>query len=464
MFRYDFLTHRNGRLVLDASLLTHDEVHQNSHIISKLYGSKALHNHINFNPLNYYRSGLDVDNSVQSRRLKRVFDPQRSNVIDFNRDPQLWGLGSIGSAIESGWDDVKSGGSSVVSDVSSGLSSVASSGSTGFSTVVGTVTNVGNSGLGGFHGFSAAHSFAPHKLGLQPFVASLTNFGHSLTSAMVSAKEWADEAWNQLSGEKDVDFQGQWPTLELAKQSGPFNASLHATPAISGSIRFTGGYIGAFNPTSIDLKFTPSFKTNGSISVGPQSTASVSFEGPSKSIVLPVLGTAEISSEMELSVNGTQGFKDGALISSAVTFDPSATFTLSSRGVGFDNNTSNPQTSLSFKNMVSGGKYGLEFVANPKITLSAGAKVPSNIPYIGGTSFATIDTTFENPIQFDMNSSKSEVDVSMSGELSSGFTFLGAEVSPAFNETTLYGPVHLPSIPVPSFLEGFENGNVLGAI
>ena len=364
LFRYDSLTHRNGRLVVDASLLSHDEVNQNSHIISKLYGSKALHNHINFNPLNFYRPGSDVDNSVQSRRLKRVFHPHRSDVIDFNRGPQLWGLGSITSAIKSGWNDVKSGGSSVVSDVSSGLSSVASSGSTGLSTFVGTVKNVGISGFGGFK--FGGSSFAPHKLGLQPFVASLTNFGHSLTSAMVSAKEWADEAWNQLSGKKDYEFQGHWPTLELSKQSGPFNASLQATPAISGSIRFTGGYIGALNPTSIDLQFTPSFETNGSISVGPQSTASVSFEGPSKSIVLPVLGTAEISSEMELSVNGTQGFADGALISSAVTFDPSATFTLSSRGVGFDNNTSNPQTSMSFKNMDSQGQYGLEFVANPK--------------------------------------------------------------------------------------------------
>ena len=385
-------------------------------------------------------------------------------MIDFNRGPQLWGFGSLTSAIKSGWNDVKSGGSSVVSDVSSGLSSAASSGSTGLSTVVGTVTNVGNSGFGGFHGFSAAHSFAPHKLGLQPFVASLTNFGHSLTSAMVSAKEWADEAWNKLRGEKAFEFHGQWPPLELSKQSGPFNASLQATPAIRGSIRFTGGYIGAWNPTSIDLQFTPSFEMNGSISVGRQSTASVSFEGPSRSIVLPVLGTAEISSEMELSVNGTQGFKDGALISSAVTFDPSATFTLSSRGVGFDNNTSNPQTSMSFKNMVSGGKYGLEFVANPKITLSAGAKVPGSIPYIGGTSFATIDTTFQNPIQFDMDSNKNEVDVSMSGQLSSGFTFLGAEVSPAFNETTLYGPVHLPSIPVPSLMENIGNGNIIGGI
>ena len=81
--------------------------------------------------------------------------------------------------------------------------------------------------------------------------------------------------------------------------------------------------------------------------------------------------------------------------------------------------------------------------ATPSLTLTAGPTIPDSIPYVGARGLATLDTTFENPIAFSVDlSDPDQLDIAVSGNISSQFQFFGADVDPPLVSANLYGPIN----------------------
>jgi len=409
-----------GEFVLKGRLLDHDLVRQHQDQFSAAYGRSVIHNHLRFD------HSVTIQPSESARQLpsfRRLGGQAES--FEFGRAPLEFSFGGLVSSIGSG---VSSVANSVASGVTSTVNSVANLGS-----------SVGNTIANGFNGFGSTVSG----------VASSVNwggFGNSIISPIAS---FGGIVGNFFGGSKSTSFDLTWPSLSVSGGEGPFSASLSATPSMSGDLNFNSGYFGALNPSTVSLKFSPSLPIRGQVGVDLGSAsagASTTIDGPSVSTAAPVIGEATLSSAVDfaLELDGSLGEGVGQM-GATVDFSPGAAFTLSTKHASFSNTTKHPvvttQLPAAWDSLAP--QASLKMTATPSLTLTAGPTIPDSIPYVGGRGLATLDTTFENPIAFSVDlSDPDQLDIAVSGNISSQFQFFGADVDPPLVSANLYGPIN----------------------
>ena len=418
-----------GQLVLKGKLLDHDFVRQHHKELSAAFGHSVIHNHLRFDP------SVDVEVPVSARQqpsFRRL--GSKSGSFEFSRGPLQWSFGgminSIGSSVSSTASSVAS---SVVSGTSSAVNSIAGAGSSFGNNIANGSGDIMSGIEDGFSG-SGSYGGIPFK-SANNIVSPLVTFG-----GVVS---------NFFGGSKSTSFNLTWPSLSISGSDGPFSASLSATPTMAGSLNFNRGYCMAWDPSTISLKFNPSLPISGQVGVDLGSAsagASTTVDGPSVSTAAPVIGEATLSSaiDFDLDLEGSLGEGVGHM-GATVDFAPGAAFTLSTGHASFSNTTQHPVVTTQ---MPSGWdslapQASLTLTATPSITLRAGPTIPDAIPYVGGRGLATLDTTFANPIAFSLDlSNPDQLNIDVSGNISSQFQFFGGDVNPPLVSANLYGPIN----------------------
>ena len=409
-----------GKLVLKGRLLDHDLVHQYQDQMSAAFGRSVIHNHLRFDPSVTIQPSASARQLPSSRRLGDQAEP-----FEFGRGPLEFSFGGL------------------VSSIGSGISSAASSVASGASSAANTVADVGSS-VGGTIA-NGVSSFGSSISG----IASSVNWGNFGSSIIAPFASFGGILGNFFGGSKSNSFNLTWPSLSISGSDGPFSASLSATPTMDGSLNFNSGYFGALNPSTVSLEFNPSLPISGQVGVDLGSAsagASTTVDGPSVSTAAPVIGEATLSSavDFQLDLEGSLGDGVGQM-GATVDFAPAADFTLSTGHASFSNATKNPvvttQLPAAWDSLAP--QASLTLTATPSITLTAGPSIPDFIPYVGGRGLATLDTTFDNPIAFSVDlSNPDQLNIAVSGNISSQFQFFGADVDPPLVSANLYGPIN----------------------
>lgn len=419
LFKHRSIRHKNNELVWKGKILDHNYVLNNHSALSTAFGDTTIHNHLRYDPKKLINPGSDESKDPRQNRILHTKDAK-----DFaqDRDPLYSLLGDIGRGLSGAAHSIGSAvnniGSEAVSVGEAAGNSIASTASDTTSAVknaAGDVISAVDSGL----------------------IVPLINGANAIK--------------NDVAGKKSKSFSMTWPGLDIGKTSGPFTASLSATPSMTGELVFTHGYVGASNPETIQLSFKPSLPIKGYVEVDLSESldgASLSIDGPSVSTEAPVIEEATLSSSVDFEFKPQEPIKAGlGKLNANVTFNPAAEFSLSEAGASFKNATTNPIVTNNLESLFSDDLApgtGMTFTVTPSISLSAGPRVPNGIPYVGGMSIATLSATFSNPIVI----SQSPVyggfygEISVSGNLSSNFEFFGDELNPPLANETLYGPIN----------------------
>ncbi|MEB3253631.1 MAG: hypothetical protein VKI93_02855 [Synechococcus sp.] len=417
LFESNAIKHKKGGLVWKGTMLDHDYVSENHVAFAKAFGDSTVHNHLRYDPTQHIVVESDSGASARSSRRMPISELAAS---ESDRGPLAWG-----------WNPIKAVShavSSVTHSVSQAASTVAHAGQAAANTVA----------------HAATSSASAVKNGVSQAVKATDS--HVVAPVVHAANVVA----NAVAGKQSDSFSMTWPELEISGNNGPFSASLSATPTMSGELVFTHGYVGAVDPTTIQLTFTPSLPITGNVSADLGSAsdgASFTIDGPSVSTEAPIIMEATLSSalDFDFSVDATLGDNFGDL-SATVTFTPAANFTLAKSGSSFKNVTKNPVVTTNFGTFDFDDlspDASMSFTATPSITLTAGPEIPESVPYVGGKGLATLNTTFGNPVELTMDfADPSKLNVAVSGTLGSSFEFFGADVNPPLVDATLYGPIH----------------------
>ena len=418
LFKHRSIGYKKNQLVWKGKILAHKYVLKNHSALSTAFGDTTIHNHLRYDPKRFI---LSRSNESRSSRLARRLNPQELSDISPDRGPlySLWGdiskgfsgaAHSVGSAINSAGSAVASVGQSVGNSMASAASDTASA----VKNAAGDVASAVDSGL----------------------IVPLTTAGNAIA--------------NEIAGKQSKSFSMTWPGLDISKTSGPFTASLSATPSMSGELVFSHGYVGALDPDTIQLNFTPSLPVKGYVEVDLSESldgASLLIAGPSVSTEAPVIEEATLSSSVQFEFKPQEPMSAGlGKLNAAITFAPAAEFSLSTSGASFKNKTINPIVTNNLESLISDDLApgtGFTFTVTPNISLTAGPKVPNGIPHVGGMSIATLSTTISNPIAISQSPAYGGLygEVSVSGGISSDFEYFGKDLNPPFVNETLYGPI-----------------------
>ena len=420
LFEHRSIKHKKGGMVWKGTMLDQDYVLENHAAFAKAFGGSTVHNHLRYDPMrNIVDSGVSQTDGSSRRMPMEDFSGST-----FDRGPLAWG-----------WHPFKA--------VSHAVSSATHAVSHAVTHAASTVSHAGEAAANTIsHAATSTTSAVKNGVG-QAVKATEDN----VVAPVVHA---ANVVANATAGKQSDSFSMSWPELKISGNNGPFSASLSATPKMSGELVFTHGYVGAVDPTTIQLTFNPSLPITGNVSADLGSAsdgASFTIDGPSVSTEAPIIMEATLSSalEFDFEIDATLGDGVGDL-EATVTFVPAADFTLAKSGSSFKNATQNPVVTTNFGSFDFDDlapDASMSFTATPSITLTAGPEIPESVPYVGGKGLATLNTTFGNPVELSMDfSDPSKLNVDVSGTLGSNFEFFGADVNPPLVDATLYGPIH----------------------
>ncbi|WP_413441915.1 hypothetical protein [Synechococcus sp. MIT S1220] len=415
---------KQGKLIWQAKVLDHDYVHDNYQFLRAAFGQRTLHNHLRFNPNKHFVSGFDsysVSRQVSGPLSRRILDDDFYDEIGGDRGPLKFSFGHIWHGITHGASTVAHAAEHVADKVSSGVTSVVSKAGSAISKAATTVVDDTKKAV------SQAVKFADDEV-IMPVVNATEKLAKS------------------LFGYNHFDYTLSFPSLSIDESEGAFSASLNVDPTMNGSLNLKAGIVGALVPETVQLNFQPALEISGSVEVdlsGADVDKTFTLDGPSvnaPAIDPPIIDAAQIDSEIDFEFEGDASvFDDGSTLGATVTFTPSALFQIGLDDTGVSNTSTTPTITT----QVPGGfepKAGLSLTATPKLTFKAGASVPSEVPVIGGTSIASIDTVLSNPLTLSIDSSDfTSINVSVSGDLDCDLSLLGESVPIA--STNLYGPV-----------------------
>ena len=421
LFESNAIKHKKGGLVWKGTMLDHDYVSENHAAFAKAFGDSTVHNHLRYDPTQHIVVESDSGASARSSRRMPISELAASRS---DRGPLAWGWNpfkAIGQAVSNATHSVSQA-------VNQAASTVAHAGEAAANTIAHAATSTASAVENGVS--QAVKSTESH-----------------VVAPVVHA---ANVVGNAVAGKQSDSFSMTWPELKISGNNGPFSASLSATPTMNGELVFTHGYVGAVDPTTIQLMFNPSLPITGNVSADLGSVSdgsSFTIDGPSVSAEAPIIMEATLSSalDFDFSVDATLGDNFGDL-SATVTFTPAANFTLAKSGSSFKNATKHPVVTTNFGTFDFDDlapNVSMSFTATPSITLTAGPEIPEKVPYVGGKGLATLDVSFGNPVELKMDfADPSKLNVAVSGTLGGSFEFFGADVNPPLVDATLYGPIH----------------------
>ena len=344
------------------------------------------------------------------------------------RGPLYSFFGSIGHALSSGASTIAHGVSSVATTAASGIktaadetgSAIASSATTVASGVENAADDVGK-------GVSQAVKFTDQEI-ITPVVNA------------------AEEIAKTLVGFNHFDFTLKPPALTLDETSsgGLFYAKGSLAPSMNGSLNLKAGIVGALVPETIGLNFQPTLAMTGTVGVNltnAGNSISETVEGPSFNFPVtdpPIIDGFQVTSEVDFEFDSSVAYADQDL-SATATFTPSALIQIGLDDSKFENMTSMPTITTSLPTSFDPSAE-LTFTATPKFTFTAGASIPEEVPYVGGTSIASINTVLSNPISLTYDTSNSKyILVATSGNIVNDLDLLGDNIP--LSNTNLYGPL-----------------------
>lgn len=397
LFKSKKIKHQNNKLIWKGSLLSNEYVADNQKFLRTAFGQNAVHNHLRFDPLNAFSFERDPNASYSffssladsiTDTTKAITNPIAKATVDVGK----W----TGTAVDKAVDAVKDGTSSTL------------------------------------------------------------NFVKGAGASVVNA---ADDIYDALTNEYDWNFALKWPKIDSGdikmpdEDLGPFVADLSVQTELVGDLELTHGIIGALDPNTVALRLTPSAEFDGSVElVKPGFDFDKTFTLASASIPLsdpPVITGASASLSFKVKVDA--GVEDKLLnLGGEITFTPSAQLTLGNGKVSLQDESKDPVFTATLPTFGSEDlNPTVDFIVTftPQLTVTLGPAIPKTIggekvPFVGGTGLGDVKTTLSNPVVLSWDSSNPEtILVETSGLLDSHAELLGATLTPAFADYTLYGPI-----------------------
>ena len=429
----------NGRkIIIQGKALDHDYVNKKVPYLQSMFGERAVHNHLRFDPTEFFVDNQfgSASNSASPRQTFSGKGRRALARIPYDavgarpgqRGPLYSFLSSVGHDITHGASTIAHGVSSVATTAASGIKTAADATGSAISSAAKTVASGAEDAAGDVEkGVSQAVKFTDQKI-------------------IVPAVNATEELAKKLVGFTHFDFTLKPPALTLDKSSegGLFYAKASLDPSMNGSLNLKAGIVGALDPATINLNVQPTIAMTGSVGVNltnAGNSVSETVPGPTFNLPVtdpPVIDGLQVTTEVDFEFDSSVAYADQDL-SATVTFTPSALIQLGLSDSKFQNMTSMPTITTTLPSSFEPSAE-LTFKATPKITFIAGASVPKQVPYVGGKSIAAINTILSNPVVFEYDTSNpKDIMVTTNGDIENDLKLLGVNVP--LSNTNLYGPL-----------------------
>ena len=218
-------------------------------------------------------------------------------------------------------------------------------------------------------------------------------------TALISSADTAqafDASFALLNWTKNIPFSGTDASLGL---------TANITPSVSASFNAPDSWWEHLDPYkySVDLGIGLNWASSVSLNTGSNNgtfpLANETFTGPD--LNLPIAGplSANLSSGLDLSATATiPGLQSKYTLGASQTLGYSSNVSLN--GITSNTTDSGVQTTVPTFDNITG--LELSATASPYIDLSIGMLVPSEVPFYGGDSLASVDGKLALPVTFDM--------------------------------------------------------------
>ena len=393
LFKSKKIKHKNNKLIWKGALLSNEYASDNRNFLKTAFGQNAVHNHLRFDPLSTLSTKGD---SSASYGLFSIFE-DIPKILPIVATPFVDAGKWTAQTAEKAVDAVKNG------------------------------------------------------------VSTTVNFVKGAGASVVNA---ADDIYDALTNEYDWNFTLKWPKIDSENKKlpdedlGPFVVDLSVQTELVGDLELTRGIVGALDPNTVALRLTPSAEFDGTIElVKPGFEFEKTFSLASANIPIsdpPVITGASASLSFKVKVDA--GVEDKMLnLGGEITFTPAAQLTLGNGKVSLQDVSKDPVFTATLPKFGSDDlNPTVDFVVSftPQLAVTLGPAIPKTIdgekvPFIGGTGLGDVKTTLSNPVVLSWESNNpGSILVETSGLLNSHAELLGATLTPAFADYTLYGPIN----------------------
>lgn len=419
LFKYNkSKVNKQNDFVISGQLMSLDFLHEHREMLLGAFGSESYHSTLRFDSTHFYdlNSVQGRSDRVQQGPLKRVFD---SSKIDSNFDQDRGPLNNIFNDFV---DDVKKVGNKI----GNGLKHA------------GTATGDWFKGAAEDTGdwFKGAAQTTVH-------------FAKGATASVVNA---AEDVYNALTQDLHWEFGLKWPEVTYDKKfpdsdTGPLDFDFKLKPAGSGTLELSKGIVGTLiKPDSASFKYTQDMGLTGVFNlVSPKYTkkekyvlGSIEVPADETKLIDAFVAKAEVDVDVDFDFDSSD-----LTLGATIEFSPGAELTLGGGDTGLRDASDSPTVTTHIPDF---NKFkpeaDLSIVVTPKISMALGPTVPSEVPYVGGTTVFGVDLVISNPLTLNWKSCEPEdFIVGTKGLLTSNADFMGAKLEPAFVDKVLYGPL-----------------------
>jgi hypothetical protein len=395
MFKYKRLKlNKKGNLVAYGKLHNYDYLQSNNDLLKAAHGGSAIANHLSLDLNSQDRSLIQSNQNASDAKSERRLDPDDG--LGGGRGPLALdiGIGPIGSPIHI--------------PISKPV----------------------------------PHPHLPIPVPHVPipaprvrWVNNITDIGGGFTATTSVAWDEVKSAVGKLADNASatsLPFSYTWSVPDLEKSFGPINANLSITPTLKGSIDFGGGLTGAVAAISYvpDIRSTLTADVNGSISAGKfTGTKPLGISGPSAEASTD-FGSVGIETGISalLSAEAKGGDEiTGQLFSIDAGFSPSATLNIIDGDFQPSFHVPTPNVDISgFQTNVQDFD-GVIATITPYVKANGKINVPSDIPFIGGDTVASIEFGLNNSIVLT-SSTSGVISNFIEGSLTADVDFMGSSL------------------------------------
>ena len=440
LFESKKVKHGNSKLTWKGKILDNDYVVENREFIKGAFGKYAVHNHLRFDPSEFYVTGQSPYTASNNRSnrplgpLSRRLDADDS--YGYGVGPREWfGSSWVSTAVHT----LSTATSTVEGGIKTATNTVAGGVEAGANWTAGAVTKAADA--------------------LADGASTTVNFVKGAGASIVNA---AETVYDALTKEYDWKFEMKWPKLDTGEVKlpdanfGPAVIDLTAQPLLDGSLELQHGLIGAIDPGTVAIRLTPGVAFDGKIDlIKPEVKYEKTFPLAQESVPIsdpPIITGA--SATLNLKVEVDAGIEDTALeLGGEITFTPRAQLTLGGSNVSLQDASVPPVFTATLPDFGSDAlnpTANFDITMTPELIITAGPAIPKEIkgeeiPYVGGRGLGDVKTTLSNPVKLSWDTTNPrEIMVTTTGILNSHAEILGATLSPAFTNQNLYGPIALP--------------------
>lgn len=424
LFKYKSLKlNKKGNLVAYGKLHDYDYIQSNNNLLKAAHGGSAIANHLSLDLNSQDRSLIQSNQNASGAKSERRLDPDDG--LGGGRGPLGWGFGPIHFP-----DPFPSPSPSPIPHVPIPSPIPIPSPPVSIPPIPSPIP------------VPPIPAPSPPKR----WVNNITDIGGGFTATTSAAWDEVKSAVGKFvnnASATSLPFSYTWSVPDLEKSFGPINANLSITPTLKGSIDFGGGLTGAVAAKSYvpDIRSTLTADVNGSISAGKfTGTKPLGISGPSAEASTD-FGSVGIETGISalLSAEAKGGDEiTGQLFSIDAGFSPSATLNIIDGDFQPSFYVPTPNVDISgFQTNVQDFD-GVIATITPYVKANGKINVPSDIPFIGGDTVASIEFGLNNSIVLK-SSTYGVISNSIEGNLTADVDFMGSSL--VNKSIRMYGPL-----------------------